>query len=272
MASIYAKTRRAWISLLDRLTAKRGIGIHVNSINLRMQGRFWHYYPHDYEKENFDFLRSVIRRGAVCLDIGGHAGLYAVCMAKLGATEVFSFEPTPSSFKLLEKTISLNHFESVIRTIPAAVTDKSGKGSFFITSPLNKWTDTARVSEVNSFATGVDFGNTLNRQELEVNTFSIDDFCRNNKLNPTFIKIDAEGSELAVLKGAIETLRTRRPSGILGLHSFAYRDKKKELSEIWELLNGLSLQIQKNGKKISFIEFSDHGKEGLLDIQFTPIQ
>src|SRR5690242_1072939 len=107
MTNLYIKSKNLAFFILDRLTRKKGITVRVNDMKLKLAGRYWRYFPKDYEKENFLFVKRSVKPGSTCLDIGGHIGVYAIYMAKQKAARVLSFEPTPASFAMLQKTISL---------------------------------------------------------------------------------------------------------------------------------------------------------------------
>ncbi len=80
-----------------------------------------------------------------------------------------------------------------------------------------------------------------------------------------FIKIDAEGAELGVLKGGRNTIISDKPLIILSMHpkSIAHRGETNE--QIWDFLAPLNYKILLDGNKIEKTDFCN--KKDLFDVQ-----
>jgi FkbM family methyltransferase len=153
-------------------------------------------------------LQEVVRPGTVCYDIGGYKGYYAGIMALKGASQVYVFEPVPSNAKKINKLIALNP------TLPIylkqyAVSDQEGTAVFKLMSEetMGKLSDSQFQSDIKS------------RDELKVNCISIDRLIEQGLTPPHFIKIDVEGAEELVLKGAKNTLLKYKPLLMIEIHS-----------------------------------------------------
>jgi FkbM family methyltransferase len=178
--------------LQGRLRAKKWI---IGSGNIEMA-------LGSYEYEERILFEKMISRSSVVYDIGAHVGYYTLLASELiGETgKVFAFEPSPRNLKYLKTHIEINHCSNVI-IIEAAVSNKSGTSFFSEGSDAT----TSHLSEE---------GN------LKINVVSIDDLLIDNKiLAPDYIKIDAEGAELLVLKGAETYLSNYDPKIFLETHS-----------------------------------------------------
>ena len=70
----------------------------------------------------------------------------------------------------------------------------------------------------------LDRGLHQHQREIDVECVSIDGFAYRNRHKPQLIKIDVEGAEHEVLKGAAETMKTHRPVLVVEVHSFALPD------------------------------------------------
>jgi len=267
---LYFSIRQQGLKWIDRLTRLRGVGIHVNGMDLRVPGRYWRYYSRDYEKENFRFLAQQLRPGGTCLDIGAHIGLYSVWLAKMNAGQVYAFEPTPRSFSSLLKLIELNGLQQIIHPFPAAMAGQSGTRTFFLHEQHVHHMDATAVDEINSLV-ALDHGAAIRQQPLTVTTYSIDDFCSIHGTAPTLIKIDAEGAEYEILAGARETFLEHRPSGIIALHRYAYADAEATLQQIWQVMKDYKMQLLHQQVPISQDTFLQLHEKGLLDIQFQPL-
>jgi FkbM family methyltransferase len=185
--------------------------------------------------------------------------LYSVYMQQLSGGKVFSFEPTPHTFKLLNKTIHINSMEGKINPVAAAVADKTGKAIFNIApSP---------ASVANSL---VSYGRPRKLYSCEVEVITIDDFVKKHHLNIGFIKIDAEGVELGVLKGATETIRSQRPVMVLGLHPDAIAARQETNEMIWQFLKNMNYAIFYEGKEMTKDEFCENSE--LFDVHLVPAE
>lgn len=146
-----------------------------------------------YSGDDLDLLRDkYIHKDSNILDIGANIGnhsLYfcAECKAKM----VYSFEPQKDIFEILNKNIELNGYENKIVTFNKGLGENSGKGSM------------TRGNENNSGGAilSVDQGG-------DVDIIAIDDL---DFPGINFIKIDVEGFEYSVLKGAKNLIDRDRP-------------------------------------------------------------
>jgi len=150
---------------------------------------FLNPYFHEYDITRLVF--NSLSEGDVFLDIGAHGGLYTImCGKAVGITgRVLSFEPNPLNLHFLRLNIKLNGLNNVI-VIPKAVGDKKGKIRLFYSQSETALTSADR--------------NGKNIIETQVTTIDevakMLDFVR-------VMKIDTEGYDYNVLRGALKTLR-----------------------------------------------------------------
>ncbi len=154
------------------------------------------------------FLRAHCRPGITALDIGAHIGLYRVVMARrVGYSgRAISFEPTPGTSDALRRTIALNSLSQVVDVRGEAVTHHSGTVTFH---------DTADgLSIANSVMAG-----PRSKRSYAVPATTVDDVVGSVGDSPvSCLKIDVEGGEVGVLRGATQTLQHRRPAIALEVH------------------------------------------------------
>ena len=259
--SIYSGLKKIYYIILDGVTLGKGIPVSLNSFSLKLPTKYYRLFPKDYEESSFVFFKKHAKKGGTTLDIGAHIGLYSVFFANITQGKVYSFEPTPSTAKVLRQTIAINKLDNQVTVVQAAIAEKPGTATFYSAD--------MDVSTSNSLVE-IDLGKDLNRQgAYEVQVLSIDSFRLQHKLKIGFLKIDAEGVEIEALKGAKETFLQDRPIAILGLHPFAYENRKETLSIIWDILKGYHLQIQMAGKDISKETFCDN-EETVFDVELLP--
>jgi FkbM family methyltransferase len=152
--------------------------------------------------DEYAAFRAAVRPGAIVLDVGANVGAYAVLFGRWSGPggHVFAFEPDPSAFAGLGVHIALNGLADRITPVQVAVTDGA--------SPRAR----LAVSESSGISRLVDSGGAGSDSGVEVTAISIDDFCRRRGVTPSVIKIDAEGAELQVLRGARATIGRAGPA------------------------------------------------------------
>jgi FkbM family methyltransferase len=147
--------------------------------------------------ENFvdDIIWEYVRPGMTVIDIGANLGYYTIKMgAKVGPSgRVFSFEPNPQLVPFLAQNISINGFDRRCTLFAIAVGDQAGK------SELVVYASGLGGSHINELS-----GSGGACVQVEVDTLD-------NRLSKVervdFLKIDAEGYEPLILKGAQQLLR-----------------------------------------------------------------
>ncbi len=136
------------------------------------------------------FCRTYIGEKGITLDIGGNTGLTGALLSKF-SEHVHIFEANPAMEPLLHET---NEGNKNITLHFKAVCEKTGRVNIYDVGPNN----TSMVPKDKS-------------NPIEVPSISVDDFCRENGVKPSLIKIDVEGVDSAVILGAKETIATHRP-------------------------------------------------------------
>jgi FkbM family methyltransferase len=242
---------------LDVVTLGRGVSRNVGGEHIRFPARFSRYYEVDYEPETFRFFREHLNPGGTLLDIGAHIGLFAVVGARLVSPsgKVFSFEPTPFTRSVLKEVVRLNGYKDVVEVRDEAVSDRRGKTTFYETGE--------EVSNANSLV-HIDRSKT----GIEVDLISVDEFVMEKGIRPDCIKIDVEGAELDLLRGAKETFTRTRPVARLGLHPRQLAQNGQSLEEIWVTIADYKLTPEFEGRKIDREWFC--AQRELFDVNLLP--
>jgi FkbM family methyltransferase len=187
-------------SALRMMYSRRGLPWDVHDEVVRIDPRVRHLVPHASEPGVFRFLRDTIRPGDLVLDIGAFLGVYAVLAARWcgEAGRVVAFEPTPSSAAIARRHFAWNMPEGGrVSLIEAAVSDRDA------TATLYRY-DTEDMPYVNSLAAAADASAPGVEQTVPVVT--VDEVCRELKLQPTVIRMDVQGAEIHALRGAKRTI------------------------------------------------------------------
>ncbi len=188
--------------LTDRLPAAiydvrevDGVKFGVRLFRPRQYG--WIYQPFD--KEAFLSVRP--RRGDCALDIGAHIGTYSLRYSKMVGPQgqVIAFEPEPENRRLLSWNVRLNNAHNVLIR-GEAVGDFTGTAELKLSSLSGHHSLVRSIRQV---------GKTT------VPVIRLDDLCLSRV---DIIKIDVEGYEMGVLKGAERTIRSLRPRMQIEVH------------------------------------------------------
>ena len=148
---------------------------------------------------------GVDRGRPIFLDIGSHAGFYAVLMAKTGLfSEVVACEPLPAHLAQLQANLLLNDLVGAVTVHAAAASDKAGTLRFAAGPPSNRGTAHA----LDSASTGL-LSATPPDQIIEVDARRMDDLAP-LRGGSAAIKIDVEGHEALTLTGMRDFLAANR--------------------------------------------------------------
>jgi FkbM family methyltransferase len=206
------------------LTIKDGRKFHIGPDWI-----YWSiYHGLGYEPEITDIVDKLVRPQDVVLDIGANFGWYSTLFAKKyqNNVEVHSFEPAPSTFNTLTENIKLNNIEQGIHLNQIALSDRPGTTQIHIF--------TGRSHAVASIS-------TLDEEEydsFEVDVSTLDRYLESNNIDRVnFAKIDVEGNELFVLKGAANILRKEdAPILTVEVNNDTFTHFNYTAEDVWNLL------------------------------------
>ena len=154
-----------------------------------------------FERAETEFAIEQARPGTVAIDVGANVGMFTVPLAlAVGPSgRVLTIEPSPENVERLERNLDLNSLENVV-VEPIAVGDKAGRLVLQLASDPG-FHSTAEVAEPRGI-----------EENLTVRAETLDQvWLRAHAPAVSFIKIDTEGSEDAVLRGAEQILRACQP-------------------------------------------------------------
>lgn len=155
-----------------------------------------------FETRELEFASQYIRPGMTVLDVGAHQGLYTILASRrvgpLG--RVFSFEPSPRERRALRVNLALN-FSRNVRVEGLALGSQETTADLYIVDRYYTGYNSFRPPKVPQSASIL---------TVQVNT--LDGWLTAARIDQVdFIKLDVEGAELSVLKGARECLAKARP-------------------------------------------------------------
>jgi len=176
------------------------------------------YRANKYKNKNdvggIAYVLDKLMPGQTAFDIGTHKGAYLYFMRKRVGEKgkVFAFEPQLKLFQYIKKIKALFNWEN-ISIEHLALSDSTGEATLYI--PENKSGDASSPGASIALAKPE---NELSGTE-KVKTENLDTYCKTNDIKPDFIKIDVEGNELKIFKGAVETLKQHKPKILVEIES-----------------------------------------------------
>ncbi len=182
--------------------ALRGIGV-LNSGELKVTG----------EKYLLEVIIPKLKIKTV-FDIGANDGGYSLILKKsLPSTSIYAFEPHPETFIKLQG----NTRKTGIRVFNVGFGNKEGTKmlyDFAEDAELKYTQPTSTLASLNKYV--IESLHGQKSKSYKVKLATIDSFCKKNKIKSIdFLKIDTEGSEYQVLKGATNLLKKNKIEIIL---------------------------------------------------------
>jgi FkbM family methyltransferase len=154
----------------------------------------------DFEVAEWRLVERFLEPGMTVLDIGAHHGFYSLLASvKVGGTgRVVAFEPSPRERERLLRNLALNGYTNV-QVEDCALAEAAGQQELIMVGGINTGCNSLRRPNVKEPTSAV-----------AVRVETLDGYLAEHALPPVdFIKLDAEGAELAILKGAHTTLASR---------------------------------------------------------------
>jgi FkbM family methyltransferase len=158
----------------------------------------------DWFEDERPFLSRLLRPGDIALDIGANYGIYTATLAAAVESQgrVLAFEPSASTADALRQTVAANGQAGWVTVHQLALSDQPGQGVLLLNGH----------SELNALA--MDASSLDPAQSTETVAISSLDQLLHDGAIPTpvnFIKMDAEGQEAAILRGAAQFLAQQQP-------------------------------------------------------------
>lgn len=142
------------------------------------------------EPQTVRYVNRYLKHGDICVDVGANLGLYTLLFARKAAC-VYAFEPNPAIRRVCKRAVALNDYQNVVLD-ERAVSDEGGQARFY-------------VNRVAGFSALIPAKNTT--RVIDVTKIRLDDMELGRV---DWLKIDVEGHEIAVLRGA-QRLIARNP-------------------------------------------------------------
>jgi FkbM family methyltransferase len=245
--------RRAWLNwrgqpgeaILDRISeiVKGDIAFEANefdgvfSIDPRshLLRRFLRYGY--YEPEVSRLFLANINPQADVLDVGANIGFYTVSAARrLTTGRVLAAEPTGATFERLSENVKRNEVADRVILFNGMIGADKGQGQIHFVSGMEEYSSMNLPEHL-----------AVKNKEVKTENVPIervDDLVVKYSLRPGLLKVDVEGAEFSVLRGALHTMSEHRPVVISEIWKKPTSADGHSGSELIEMFEGLGYVVR----------------------------
>lgn len=206
----------------------------------------WIMYNYYVDWEEFNLICNYVQPADDVFDVGANMGFYTIWMSKfVSLGKIHSFEPDSKNFDRLQKNIALNNLESQVIANKKAVSNINGELLF---------------------TTGLDGENHIVDQSdkniVGVESTRLNSYVLKNCINSiAYLKIDVEGFEYNVLKGADNILLNKKIDIIQLEINTTIDQSGKTIIDVLELLNGYAYYLCSYDVKTNELKKTPFSKE-----------
>lgn len=234
-------SRLLYLQVLFAFGIKRYEYKWINGLILPIQrgetGLTGNFYFVLHEFNDMAFMINLLREDEIFVDVGSNLGSYSLLASGVANAKSIAFEPVPSTFQRLSENIEINNLENKIYAKMIALTSPeklSQQQSLFFST--DKDTENSFVDK------------TYSGKKISAAVSTLDLQCKN--ISPILMKIDVEGHEPTLLKGALNTLKST------GLLALIIENQSREVCELLEQINFIPVSYQGLNREIDLINKS----------------
>jgi len=204
--TLWNVVRPAYQRTLGALASRNGVEVSIAGLPIRLSPRFASAAWESIERESYDAFAKAVGPGDIVYDVGAHIGTYTILSLLKSAPDgrVVAYEPVGATLEFLKRHAQWNGVSGRVIFRPVCCGSESGQSLLYF-----------REGEM-----GGDSGllpvDGASRTDVRVR--KLDSEVAELGIIPTIIKIDVEGWEWEVLKGAEATLARHHPTIFLSLH------------------------------------------------------
>ena len=154
-------------------------------------------------KNGLSFLPQTVQnriQGGIIIDGGAYIGDSAVMFSEFKPSKICAFEPVDFLHKKLKETVTLNEIDKIVEPV------KMGLG------------ESKKDVDIYGINSGASLHINQGSDSQKISVTTIDDFAQEDQTHVDLIKLDVEGSELSVIKGAIETIKKDKPILLISVY------------------------------------------------------
>ena len=197
------------------------------------------FFFSDYDNWGYDhnsfynyMIQMSIKKRCV-IDIGAHIGLNLIPISRIssGQTHIHCFEPSNTNLKFLKYHIKKNSLKNIILNKCLVGENEHDNVIFY---------EKKGHSGLNSKAKLDQKGNFFEVKKTQIN---LDKYCMRKDISPDIIKIDAEGSEIEILKGAKKVITKSKPIIFLSVHPYHIKKIGNDIRDLSQILSEIKYDI-----------------------------
>jgi FkbM family methyltransferase len=177
------------------------------------------------EPQQTELIKDLLPENGIFLDVGANIGYFSIVAAKMLGVggHVFAFEPVDATYRVLCKNIELNGLNNFVTPINLACFSAPGEMAMTQSEEPSK--------------SYLSYSETANTEKVSMTT--LDDFVEQRGISVVdCIKIDAEGSDFEIIRGARRTIERCRPAVILETdHLGRFGSSKLDVSRFFESID-----------------------------------
>lgn len=212
---------RAAVQRFNAITAK--LGLRRSPVFNRVFLASYAIYKEYFEAGPIDRLREFVPQGSLVIDVGANVGFFALRFARWVGNDgkVIAIEPEDRNYVSLTEAIEREGLSSRVDTVKAVAAATPGE-IFLEINPLHP----------------ADHKISRNGTGLPVNAVTLDELVPGKtNLRPALVKIDVQGAEMLVLKGAEGILKIAGPALFIELHELGLNRFGTSVSAILDHLS-----------------------------------
>ncbi len=245
MLSTIQKINLAKVAYYLVVVARRILGRSSQNIEVTRSGIRWYldlkegidfsiYILGGFEPSTLRLYNKLVKSGDVVLDIGANIGSHTLPLAKLVGDNgcVYAFEPTDFAVNKLRNNLNLNP-DLVKRVSICQAMLVSNENTLVEKELFSSWP-----------LVGSDNLHEKHKGQLMAtvgaSAVTLDNFIKENNITQIdFIKLDVDGFEYSVLSGGEKILEIFKPTILMELAPYLFKDQKDEFIKMIELYKKL---------------------------------
>jgi FkbM family methyltransferase len=193
-----------------------------------------------FDQHIIDIAKAYLRPDTIVLDIGANYGQMAIEFSRIAPScEIYAFEAQEMVFQILNKNLQANNIKNV-KTFYNAVFDKNDVELIF---PVP---DLVRFASYGSY--GLDLNAKTGKVVKSITIDSID-----FSLPISFMKVDIQGSDLAAMKGAVNTIKKHKMPIIFEYEEQFQAEFNTSFQDYVEFVDGIGYRFLKTVQDINYL-------------------
>ena len=191
----------------------------------------------DYELELVKLIEKYLPADKDVIDVGANVGLFTVLFSKLieNKNKVLAIEPTPAALAFLEANVNRNSCNKKVIIHSGVASNSEGSFSINVIPGMEEYTSMGKIVHESA--------RDKISNSIKVEGKTIDSLVGKYGINPGFIKIDTEGSEYKVLKGAEGILKKYKPIVLSELSEKLLIEQSASCFEVYDFFKGLGYRV-----------------------------